>query len=100
MLVLWAREPGVELRLHIPQGENSQLRYPSGMSATVHGNRISPSHISALPTNLDVASVNLWLQGTVELVFSLLFRLIAFYFNCDSSLVLGGGECTAILDPP
>ena len=61
-LVLCAGEPGMWLRLHTPQENPLQLRYPSKFSASTYGSRASPSHISAVPTSLHViSSVNSWL---------------------------------------
>ena len=61
-LMLWADEPGVELKTLTPPRGLLLLRYPSGISAAVCGIRASPFHTSTLPTSLDVASsINSWL---------------------------------------
>ena len=61
-VVLWAGELGLGSNSILLKGEPLQMSYPSGNSAASPGSGASPFCISALPTNLDVASsINPWL---------------------------------------
>ena len=90
-LVLWAREPGVGLKPHASQGERSVGEIPldSQLHLWEQGQPFLHVHMC---TGLSAASsVSPWLVR-LQLVCSRLFTLVASYFSCNSSLVLGGGE--------
>ena len=60
-LVFWVAELCMRLRPHNPDREALQLRYPCRILVVAHESEVIYFQISALPTSLDVASVNSWL---------------------------------------